>query len=218
MGRNGAGKSTLLRSLVGRSPILSGDVAILGKDPRELSSSELISAIGYVPQEAADLLIESSVEAECFRADEDNGLSKGVTWSIYNSLITSADKRVHPRDLSEGQKLSLVISILLSANPRILVLDEPTRGLDYAAKEKLVVILRGLAAEGRSILLATHDVELVAEVADRVVFIADGELISDGSAEQALTASPAFAPQVAKALPGKGVLTVSDVERAQSKK
>ena len=214
MGRNGAGKSTLLKSLVGLSPIVSGSVRVLGKDPRDFKSRELVSAIGYVPQEPGDLLIESTVRQECQRADKDNGSEQGRTLEIFSRLIGPLNEETHPRDLSEGQKLALALSVLLSGDPRAIVLDEPTRGFDYEAKRNLVRMLREIAAENRSILLATHDVELVAELADRVLFIADGELISDGDVVQALTSSPAFAPQVAKAFPHRGVLTVSDVRSA----
>ena len=218
MGRNGAGKSTLLKSLVGLSPVVSGEVKVLGKDPRTFTSKELIRAIGYVPQEPADLLIEASVEDECRQADIDNEVPLGTTLNIFNELIGAVPRSLHPRDLSEGQKLALALSVLLSGNPRAIVLDEPTRGFDYEAKRKLVEILKRIAAQNRAILLATHDVELVAELADRVLFIADGELISDEGTLQALSASPAFAPQVAKAIPGRGVLTVKDVEKALEQK
>lgn len=211
MGRNGAGKSTLLRTLVGLSPITSGNVTVCGKDPRDLNSKQLISAIGFVPQEASNLLIEDSVERECERADRDNGCAPGTTLEMYKSLLAIEDTKVHPRDLSEGQKLGLALSVLLSAEPQVLVLDEPTRGLDYEAKRRLTEILQSIAALGRAVILATHDVELVAELANRVLFIADGELIASGTTQEVLTSSPAFAPQVVKAYPNEGWLTVSEI-------
>jgi len=214
MGRNGAGKSTLLKSLVGLSPVITGTVKVLGKDPRAFDSKELISAIGYVPQEPGDLLIEGTVGDECRQADIDNGVTSGKTFEILTGLIGTISQSIHPRDLSEGQKLALALSVLLSGNPRAIVLDEPTRGFDYEAKRKLVEMLKQIASQDRAVLLATHDVELVADLAERVLFIADGELISDDSTTNSLTASPAFAPQVAKAFPDRGVLTVSDVRKA----
>lgn len=214
MGRNGAGKSTLLKSLVGLTPILSGKVTVLGRDPRELTGPELIAAVGFVPQEAGDLLIESSIQRECARADKDNACAFGTTIGIYEKLSGDTRFEVHPRDLSEGQKLCLALSLILSADPKIVVLDEPTRGLDYQAKRKLIEILRSISSQERAVVLATHDVELVAELGDRVVFLADGELISDGEVHSALTSSPAFAPQVAKALPDKGALNVQEVKQA----
>lgn len=214
MGRNGAGKTTLLNCVVGQAPLVSGKTRLLGKDPAELSGAELINLVGYVPQEAGDLLYGQSVLQECELADKDNGVSKGSTQSIYQSLMEIPDISAHPRDISEGQRLGLALSIILSAEPEMIVLDEPTRGLDYAAKQTLVRILKNLAhTESKAIFISTHDVELVAEVADRVIFLADGEVIADGDTTGVLTASPAFAPQVAKAFPQSDFLTVSQVVR-----
>ena len=95
-----------------------------------------------------------------------------------------------------------------------MLLDEPTRGLDYAAKARLAATLRSVAAEGRIVLLAIHDVEFAASVADRLVVLAEGEIVADGPARELLTASPAFAPQVARILSPGPWLTVSDVASA----
>ena len=120
----------------------------------------------------------------------------------------------HPRDLSEGQRLTLALAIVLAARPPLLLLDEPTRGLDYTAKHRLVEILRDLAGDGHAVLLATHDVELVAEVATRVLVIADGELVADGPTDEVVVSSPAFAPQVAKVLAPQPWLTPTEVALA----
>jgi len=98
--------------------------------------------------------------------------------------------------------------------PPLLLLDEPTRGLDYNAKRRLVAILRRLVGQGHGVVMATHDVELVAEAATRIVVIADGEVVADGPAADVLVSSPAFAPQVAKILAPAPWLTVGDVEAA----
>ena len=95
-----------------------------------------------------------------------------------------------------------------------MLLDEPTRGLDYAAKRHLAATLRRLATDGHSILLSTHDVEFVATVADRVLVMADGEIVADGSARDVLIASPSFAPQVARILAPEPWLTVDAVVEA----
>ena len=215
MGRNGAGKSTLLGAMVGQSPLTSGSVKVGGKDPATLAGKELISTIGFVPQEPADLLYARTIEEECSFSDRDGGVLAGSTWRIYSELMENPDGKAHPRDISEGQRLGLVLSIILAASPAIVLLDEPTRGLDYEAKKKLVSILKKIAhEEGRSVCIATHDVELVAELADRVIFIADGEIITDADARSALLSSPAFAPQVAKAYPDSGFISVAEVDTA----
>ncbi|MFD9076002.1 AAA family ATPase, partial [Streptomyces lasiicapitis] len=118
------------------------------------------------------------------------------------------DGATHPRDLSEGQTLALVLAIQLAAAPGVVLLDEPTRGLDYRAKAQLTAILDGLAAEGRAVVVSTHDVEFVARTADRVVVMAEGEIVADGPAADVIVASPVFAPQVAKVLAPLPYLTV----------
>jgi energy-coupling factor transport system ATP-binding protein len=95
----------------------------------------------------------------------------------------------------------------------VLLLDEPTRGLDYPGKHALRTILADLAAQGVAVLLATHDVEFVATVADRVVVLADGDVVSAGPVRDVLAETPAFAPQVQKVL-GPGWLTVDQVVAA----
>ncbi len=94
------------------------------------------------------------------------------------------------------------------------MLDEPTRGLDYEAKDRLIGVLERLAAGGHAVVIATHDVEVVARVADRVVVLADGEVVADGPARDVVVHSPVFAPQVAKVLAPEPWLTVAEVEKA----
>ncbi|HET8642576.1 MAG TPA: AAA family ATPase, partial [Pseudonocardiaceae bacterium] len=113
-----------------------------------------------------------------------------------------------------GQRLALALAVTLAAAPPVLLLDEPTRGLDYPAKAALADRLRVLAAGGTAVLLATHDVEFVAEYADRVVLLAGGEVIADGPVADVVTSSPVFAPQVAKVLAPQRWLTVEQVRLA----
>jgi energy-coupling factor transport system ATP-binding protein len=106
------------------------------------------------------------------------------------------------------------LAIQLTAAPQVMLLDEPTRGLDYFAKRSLIEILDGLAEEGRSVVVATHDVEFVAAAADRVVVMGDGDVVADGPTSDVVMASAAFAPQVAKILGPLGYLTVAQVGQA----
>ena len=218
MGRNGSGKSTLLKSIAGLAEVFSGEIKVADRDPKSLSGHELIELIGYVPQEPADLLYGESVAEECALADHDNKLKLGATLDLAQRLLPEINPSTHPRDLSEGQRLILVLAIVLTTSPRLLILDEPTRGLDYQSKERLISILRErVARDSSAVLLATHDVELVAELAERVLFIADGELVSDGEVREVLTASLPFAPQVSKIFAPSKWLTVSEVVDALQK-
>jgi energy-coupling factor transport system ATP-binding protein len=215
MGRNGAGKSSLLKSLAGISDLSSGSVDVSGSNPQNLEGNERRTSIGFIPQEPSDLLYGQSVLIECEQADKDNQIPSGTTAQILQQLVPGVSPTIHPRDLSEGQRLGLALSIVLSSNPAVLILDEPTRGLDYQAKKELTKILIEFArATNKCVVLATHDVELVAELATRVLFLADGDIVADGSTLDVLLSSPAFAPQVSKVMSPQPWLKVSDVVAA----
>ncbi|MFE3403798.1 ABC transporter ATP-binding protein [Streptomyces anulatus] len=214
MGRNGAGKSTLLGALVGMIEPTSGTVRVGGLAPARTDPRAMVRRVGLVPQEPRDLLYADTVAAECAAADRDAGAAEGTCRALVSELLPGVGDDTHPRDLSEGQRLALALALVLTGRPPLLLLDEPTRGLDYAAKARLVGVLRGLAAEGHAIVLATHDVELAAELAHRVVILADGEVVADGPTGRVVVSSPAFAPQTAKILAPQEWLTVSRVRAA----
>ncbi|MFK4222343.1 ABC transporter ATP-binding protein [Streptomyces sp. NPDC019890] len=214
MGRNGAGKSTLLATLVGTVEPTSGTVEVGGRTPHRTHPRELVRQVGLVPQEPRDLLYADTVAAECTAADADAGATPGTCRALVSELLPGVADATHPRDLSEGQRLALALAIVLTGRPALLLLDEPTRGLDYAAKARLVAVLKDLAAEGHAIVLATHDVELAAELAHRVVILAGGEVVADGPTAEVVVSSPAFAPQVTKILAPQEWLTVSQVREA----
>jgi energy-coupling factor transport system ATP-binding protein len=214
MGRNGAGKSTLLSALIGAVRPSRGQVRLMGADPADLTGRELLQRVGMVPQNPADLLVAESVAEECAAADRDAGAAPGTAQAILQRLQPDIPPQSHPRDLSEGQRLLLALAVVLAADPRLLLLDEPTRGLDYQAKEALVDVLLRLRSEQTAVVLATHDVELAAEVADRVLVLADGEVVADGRSHDVVVGSPMFAPQVAKILGEGEWLTVRQVVSA----
>ncbi|MDD9381463.1 ATP-binding cassette domain-containing protein [Streptomyces sp. ZAF1911] len=216
MGRNGAGKSTLLATLIGTLEPTTGQITVSGRTPHRTPPAEMVTRVGLVPQEPRDLLYADTVAAECTAADHDAGQAPGTCRALVAALLPDVPDDTHPRDLSEGQRLALALALVLTGRPALLLLDEPTRGLDYAAKARLVEILRGLAADGHAIVLATHDVELAAELAHRVVILAGGEIVADGPTAEVVVSSPAFAPQVAKILAPGHWLTVSQVEAALS--
>lgn len=214
MGRNGAGKSTLLTHLVGLRTPQRGTVRVGGAEPHRQSAREVIRSVGLVPQDSGVLLYHDTVAAECVAADRDGDLAPGTTRAVLDRLVPGIDQRSHPRDLSEGQRLALALAIVLGAEPALVLLDEPTRGLDYAAKQRLVSMLQMLATEGRAVILATHDVEVVASVAHRAVVLADGEVVADGAARDVVVHSPVFAPQIAKVLAPETWMNVDEVRAA----
>lgn len=218
MGRNGSGKSSLLWALQGQGARQSGSVDVMGEDPSRLAPSEARRLVGLVPQDPTDLLYLETVAAECAQADRDaaaetgSGVS-GTTRRLLDRFAPGVPDDAHPRDLSEGQRLALALTVQLAPGPRVVLLDEPTRGLDYPAKAALTETLRGLANDGQAVLVATHDVEFAAAVSDRVVVLAAGEIVADGPTAEVVTASPAYAPQVSKILAPLPYLTVDQVVR-----
>jgi energy-coupling factor transport system ATP-binding protein len=210
MGRNGAGKSTLMNVLAGSCRPDGGRANVVGRDPAVLRGTELLQRIAYVPQDPTDLFYTDSVAAECAATDHDSGQAAGTAQARLAELVDTVDPATHPRDLSSGQQLALALAIQLAATPRVVLLDEPTRGLDYPGKVALAGWLERLAEKGCSILVATHDVEFVAVAGDRVIVLADGEVVTDADVRTALTSSPAFAPQVQKVLSPLPVLTVEE--------
>ena len=210
MGRNGSGKSSLIWALQGSGRRRGGAVAVDGADPADLPAARRREHVGLVPQTAADLLYLETVAEECEAADAGAGAEEGTCRGLLDRLAPGIDRATHPRDLSEGQRLSLALAVVLTARPPVLLLDEPTRGLDYAGKTELARIVAALAAEGRAVLVATHDVEFAAHVADDVVVLAEGEIVSQGPTRVVLAESPSFAPQVTKVL-GPPWLTVDEV-------
>jgi energy-coupling factor transport system ATP-binding protein len=155
LGDNGAGKSTLLSAVL--------EVA-LGQNV----------ATAMVPQNASDLLFLSSVSDELAEADSASGSSTAGAW--LEQLIGRIDPNKHPRDLSSGQQLGLVLAIQLSRGAKILILDEPTRGLDSKSKVRLKQALVELRDLGHAILIATHDEAFLTDLADEVLTIHDGRI------------------------------------------
>ncbi len=183
-------------------------------DPSALSPGERRRLVGLVPQTPSDLLYLATVAEELAAADAEAGAGRGATRALLDRIVPGVEPSAHPRDLSEGQRLAVALAVQLVAAPPVLLLDEPTRGLDHAAKVRLTGVLRELAGEGRAIVLSTHDVELAAAACDRVVVMAEGEVIADGPSAEVVASSPAFAPQVTRVMLPDPWLTVDQVARA----
>jgi energy-coupling factor transporter ATP-binding protein EcfA2 len=214
MGRNGSGKTTLLRSIMRFHRPASGKIAIHGRDVNGLDPADIARDVGYVPQNPTALLFSETVREElAFTLKKHPNGSTGRANHV-SDLLASLDldhlRDRHPRDLSVGERERTALAAILVANPRILLLDEPTRGMDYRRKAALGTLLKRLAAEGTVIILATHDVEMVAYVANRVVLLGEGEIVADGPPREVLSGSLTFSTQINK-LYGDGFLTVEDV-------
>ena len=213
MGRNGAGKSSLLWALQGSQPS-TGRLVVAGQDPRRAEVDHIRASVALVPQTPADLLYLPTVAQECAQADRESQRPPGSTAQLLALIGAQLDDHSNPRDLSEGQQLALVLAIQLVAAPPLVLLDEPTRGLDYGMKRELARFLVDLAQAGTAVVVSTHDVEFAASCSERTIVMGEGEIVADGPSAEVCTSSPAFAPQVAKVFHPAPVLTTADVRAA----
>ncbi|MEY4000121.1 MAG: hypothetical protein RLZZ626_476 [Actinomycetota bacterium] len=159
VGANGSGKSTLLAAIVGELKLQSGEITTAG-------------SVRLVPQNATDLLYLESVEAELANANirvSGSASSLSPAAEMLARWLVEVDGKAHPRDLSSGQQLALALAIQLSSGADILLLDEPTRGLDFRAKTQLAETLNRLKSLGHSLVIASHDLWFLNQVADRMV-------------------------------------------------
>ena len=213
MGRNGAGKSTLLRCLSGAMTPSRGEVAVPAHPPRPGVD------VALCPQEPESILFNETVEDEiratlAARGHASDGVDPArILAEILERLRIGSIARRHPRDTSAGQRLLVATAAVAATGAPLLLLDEPTRGLDPDTKERLGGFLTSHAERGGAVVLATHDVELAAAVATRVVMLAGGEVIADGSPGHVLGDSHVFAPQMTRVF-GPGWLTPEQVAEA----
>jgi energy-coupling factor transport system ATP-binding protein len=215
MGLNGAGKTTLLRALIGLIPIQAGRICVGGKDISGRSVADVCQQVGYLPQDPNALLFADTVLEELMITLRNHHLDSSDTITNPNLLLDRlglADKVAeYPRDLSTGERQRVAMGAVMVTHPGALILDEPTRGLDYTSKQILLDLLRGWRHECMAILLVTHDVELAAQAADRVMLLEKGLITAEGLPQKVLADSETFSPQMAKIFPGHGWLTVDDV-------
>lgn len=202
LGRNGSGKTTLLRALVGVHPPSSGHI-------------DASVPVAYVPQEPDSLLYSPTVRAELEATLKLLGRRDPAAVDQWLGALGLEDLAGrHPRTLSVGQRQRVAIAAVAVGDAPVLVLDEPTRGIDAASRDALETALVAHRDAGGAVVLATHDVELAARVASRVMVLGDGEVVTVGPAREVLAGS-LFAPQVLRVLPP--FLTVAEVAAVRAR-
>lgn len=213
MGRNGSGKSTLLKQIVGLLKPDEGSVRIGELDTRRVDLDAIVKIVGYVPQHPGALLFGETLAAELAFTRKSHGLpqDREADLALLARLGLDAAADRDPRDLSGGEQQRAALAAILVADPQIILLDEPTRGLDYAQKRNLADLLLALKRAGKTIIMATHDVELAAACADRVVLLAEGQVVVDGPARAVMSDSQVFSSQINKLFRDPRFLVVADV-------
>ncbi|KUK16847.1 MAG: energy-coupling factor transport system ATP-binding protein [Thermococcaceae archaeon] len=188
VGPNGSGKTTLAKHLNGLLKPTKGEVIVDGMDTRKYSVAELARVVGYVFQNPEHMFFEENVFKEVAFGPKNLGLSEKeveerVKWALREVNLEGYEDR-SPYSLSGGEKQRLAIACILAMKPKYLILDEPTTGLDEKNAESVKKIIRNLHREGHGILLITHEMDLVLELAERVVLLYQGQKVFDGDVEE----------------------------------
>ncbi len=175
VGGNGAGKSTLLKAICGICRAYRGRVEIFGKNLKKYSNTQLFQGcVTMLPQDPKSLFAKSSVRQELEEMDASASAVEAMAASCQIDSLLDA----HPYDLSGGEQQRVALAKVLLTKPRLLLLDEPTKGLDGFFKERFAGILRALTRQGLTIVMVSHDVEFCAEYADLVSMFFDGQILT----------------------------------------
>jgi energy-coupling factor transport system ATP-binding protein len=208
MGQNGAGKTTLVKHFNGLLKPSAGTVRVDEVETTKTSVAALSRNAGFVFQNPDHQLFSETVEEEIAFALKNFGFDKEtienrITWAL-NLLGLEQYRKTSPFLLSGGERKRVALASVLAWNPNMLILDEPTIGQDYQQKEKLRQFIVQMQAQGKTVVIVTHDVEFVAECNPRVVLMKDGGIVADGEGREILTTPEVLAqssivlPQIAQ--------------------
>ena len=207
LGGNGSGKSTTLSVAAALNKAYSGEVRVFGKKLREYRNQALYrNCLTLLPQDVQSVFLHSTVREELAEC----GDSAEPLPFDFTPLL---DK--HPYDLSGGEQQLVALAKVLATKPRLLLLDEPTKGVDAAAKARLIGVLKALKAQGMTLVIVTHDVEFAAECADRCCFVFRGQIVSEGTPRSFFRQNSFYTTAVSRMTRGliDGAVTVEDAAR-----
>ncbi len=187
VGGNGTGKTTTLSLLSGLLRPYRGTVRIVGRDPAKMKASELFAnCLGMLPQHPTALFVKKTVESDLYEMLSDRRLSESEKRSKVEAVVRFAELEpflsMHPYDLSGGEQQRAALAKVLLLEPKLLLLDEPTKGLDAFFKEKLGRFLKNLQSQGVTILMVSHDIEFCAAYGDRCAMFFDGSVAAEHEA------------------------------------
>ncbi|MHA2407250.1 MAG: energy-coupling factor ABC transporter ATP-binding protein [Candidatus Ranarchaeia archaeon] len=191
MGQNGAGKTTLAKHLNGLLKPRSGEVIINGVSTNEFSVAELSKTVGYVFQNPNHSLFAESVEQEILFTLKNYGFSNEEKEQRLEETLETFNLKpfrdTSPFSLSGGERKRVSLAAVLCLTPDIVILDEPTTGQDAKQKKTISGVIERLHQEGKTLILISHDTEFVVELVDRIIVMAEGEIIADGKTEKILS-------------------------------
>ena len=206
IGSNGAGKSTLTKLMNGLLKTSSGTVTVMGMDTKKAKSSVLARHIGFLFQNPDRQICKNTVAEEIRFGLEQVLQDKTLIEQRVNSIIEQFgfDPSANPFQLSRGERQQLALASVIAAEPEILVLDEPTTGLDYGECTKIMSFIQQLNNQGITVIMVCHDMEIVLDFAGRILVLSEGRLIADGDTrdifrqEETLKQASVLPPQIAQ--------------------
>lgn len=199
LGENGAGKTTLLKHIMGLLRPGRGQIKLRGQDTKDLAIEEIAVSVAYLSQDPNDYLFMPSVKEEIlFTLNNLNRQDQTLVEEIIKKFKLEPYRHCNPRDLSTGERQRVALASVLVSKPRLLLLDEPTRGLDYGLKRELGELLQDINRQGTAVLMVTHDVDFAAEYARDICLMFDGAIIERGSKYQVLQHSTYYTSQIGK--------------------
>ena len=177
VGGNGVGKSTTLRTICGASKPYRGKIQVFGKETKKYPRGELFrNCLSMLPQDPTNLFVKQNVREELEEMNPDKQAQIHAAELCEITHLLDA----HPYDLSGGEQQRVALAKVLLTNPRLLLLDEPTKGLDCGFKARFARTLKRLTGEGMTIVMVSHDIEFCAEHADIAAMFFDGQIIASG--------------------------------------
>ena len=212
LGPNGAGKTTLLRAIMGLIPS-TGKMHLFGKDFSKKNLSILIKHMAYLPQNPGDLLFAETVLEELKITLNNHRIEKSESdlISFLDQLGLAEKQHEYPRDLSVGERQRIALAAITIHDPEILLLDEPTRGLDYKTKKALGILLKRWCDRGKTILIVSHDIEFCATIADTVTILEAGRIKFSGKPGVAFSSIPGYQTQTSIIFPDSYWITPEQI-------
>ena len=214
MGRNASGKTTLVKHINGLLKPKKGTVVVSGQDTGDVTVAQMARVVGYVFQNPNAHLFADTVEEEIQYILENLKISRDEIHSKIDHVLKMfdlEDKRGdYPRSLSGGEKQRVALASVIVAEPDIIILDEPTRGMDYASKSYLMNFLDNYRNSGKVVVLVSHDIETIARYVDRVVLMSEGKIVVDDSKRKVMSKALLFSPQINRLIQGYRKYNVPD--------
>jgi energy-coupling factor transport system ATP-binding protein len=210
VGVNGSGKTTLVKHFNALLKPDGGQVIVDGVDTRDSCVSSLSKTVGYVSQNPNEYLFSDTVGDELLFTLACQGKRGDVGGTL--DLVGLRDKAgVFPRDMSGGERQLTAIAAILVGRPKVIIFDEPTRGVDHRHKMMLMDIMEDLVGMGGAVIIVSHDIETLAGRVDDIILLEDGKVRDSGSARDVFTRNSDFAPIVTQLFGGGGFIGVDEV-------